>query len=82
MTRRQTRRIKIASTLCIIILGLLSVANTYTFGWRPLVGTKARPLTESLPASATRRLAAREASKAERLWLNCASHAHAPRRIE
>jgi mono/diheme cytochrome c family protein len=45
MTRRQTRRIKIASTLFIIVLGLLSVANTYTFGWRPIVGAKARPLT-------------------------------------
>ncbi|MFL6231169.1 MAG: c-type cytochrome [Pyrinomonadaceae bacterium] len=45
MTRRQTRRIKIASTVVVITLGLLSAANTYTFGWRPVVGARVRPLT-------------------------------------
>ncbi len=35
----------IASTSAIIILGLLAVANTFTLGWRPFIGAKARPLT-------------------------------------
>jgi mono/diheme cytochrome c family protein len=45
VTRKQSRRAKIALTVVVIVLGLLSVANTYTFGWRPIVGAKARELS-------------------------------------
>ena len=44
VTQKQTRRAKIALTVVSVVLGLLSVANTYTFGWRPIVGAKARAL--------------------------------------
>jgi mono/diheme cytochrome c family protein len=45
VTQKQTRRAKVALTVVVIVLGLLSVANTYTFGWRPVIGAKARELS-------------------------------------
>jgi mono/diheme cytochrome c family protein len=50
------RLLKIAGLLLVGLLLLVSVAVTFTIGWRPLIGAKARPLTDRSFEPTTARL--------------------------
>ena len=51
------RALRIASVLFVVIVVLLAVAITFTIGWRPFIGPKARPLTDRKFESTPERLA-------------------------